>query len=50
MLEGRKLDVTMALPREKASELKQKSKEKEVKDKRNLWLVREGSECKSFGS
>ena len=43
VLDGRKLNVVIALPREKAVELKQPSKDKEIKDKRNLWLVREGS-------
>ena len=43
VLDGRKLNVVIAVPKEKAAELKQPSKDKEIKDKRNLWLVREGS-------
>ena len=43
MLDGRKLNVIIAVPRQKATELKQNTKDKDIKDKRNLWLVREGS-------
>ncbi len=43
VLDGRKLNVTIAVPRQQAVDLKQKTAEKDVKDKRNLWLVREGS-------
>ncbi len=43
-MDGRKLNVVVAVPRQKASELKQKKDVKDTKDKRNLWLIREGSE------
>lgn len=42
-LDGRQLIVALAVSREKASDFKEK-KEKEQKDKRNLFLAREGSE------
>ncbi|KAK8784114.1 hypothetical protein V5799_009522 [Amblyomma americanum] len=41
MLDGRRLDVARALSREELEE-KQKAKKKEKKDRRNLYLAREG--------
>ena len=47
VLEGRRLNVILALPRDRAKELKKPGEKKEAKDNRNLYLVREG--CKSTG-
>ena len=43
MMDGRRLYVTLAVSRDKAVDLKHEKKEDEQKDKRNLWLAREGS-------
>ena len=40
-LGGRDLNITLAISREKVTEI-QKAKEKQPKDKRNLYLAREG--------
>ena len=41
MVDGRELNVALAVSREKIKEIS-KAKEKEPKDKRNLYLAREG--------
>ena len=46
MVDGRLLCVTVAVAREQAQKLVQKSKEKAPKDTRNLHLAREGREYK----
>ena len=45
VVDGRKLNISLAISSNKAKNLKKEAEEdKESKDKRNLWLAREGSE------
>ncbi len=43
VLDGRRLNVAVAITRDKAAKVKKSDTNKDLKDKRNLWLVREGS-------
>ncbi|XP_050393218.1 RNA-binding protein 28 isoform X1 [Patella vulgata] len=42
LVDGRKLLITLAVDRKRAEEYRQKEDKKEKKDKRNLYLIREG--------